>query len=282
MTDKVLGIFGHPVGHSLSPAMHNHAAKLLGLDYTYVAFDVPPESLLRAIKSIRTLGIAGVNVTVPHKEKAARLVDKLEGDAAVVRAANTITLRDGMLIGTNTDGVGFINSLKRGKINPAGKKAAIIGAGGSSCSIGLSLLRAGVSGLTVINRSPAGGKKLARLLSPFGKINFVPASSPSAGEAAADADIVVQTTPVGMRRSDPLPLARPRFRKGQLVYDIIYAPEKTKLLKLAEKQGARTMNGLSMLVYQGSESFNTWTGHRFPDEKVLGMLNKLLKERSNG
>jgi shikimate dehydrogenase len=283
MADKVLGIFGHPVAHSLSPAMHNHAARLLGLGYAYVAFDVRPESLRRAVESVRTLGIVGVNVTVPHKEKVARLVDKLDGDAKIVGAVNTITLKDGRLIGTNTDGVGFLRSLTEEKINPAGKTAVIIGAGGSSCSIGLSLLRAGASGITVVNRSSAGGEKLVRLLSPFGKISFVPSSSPSVADAFSEADIVVQTTPLGMKKSDPLPIANPSFfHSGQIVYDIIYAPEKTKLLKWAEKKGARTMNGLTMLVQQGSESFKTWTGQRFPEKKVLGFLKKLLKERADG
>lgn len=279
MTEKLLGIFGHPVSHSLSPAMHNHAAQLLGLEYRYVAFDVNPDSLKTALRAIPALGVVGINVTVPHKEKAARVVDKLEGDAAAVGAVNTITVKDGRLIGFNTDGIGFIRALKSEKINPKGKRALIIGAGGSSRTIGLALLRAGAR-IEITNRTPEAGKKLARLLSKFGKASFV--QSPAVQRAVEEADIIVQTTPVGMKPNDPLPISNPLFRKGQVVYDIIYAPEKTKLLKLAEQQGAKTINGLSMLVFQGSESFNIWTGKRFPEEKALNFLKRLLKERANG
>lgn len=279
---KVLGIFGHPVAHSLSPLMHNYAAKRLGLPFSYVAFDVEPDALKRAVESIRALGIVGVNVTVPHKERAAELVDELLGDAAFTGSVNTITNKNGKLVGTSTDGAGFLRALKSAGINPARKKVLMIGAGGSACSIGLSLLRAGVGELVVANRSEEGGKKMIGLLSRFGEISFVPSASPKAPEHAASADIIVQTTPVGMKASDPLPLAGIKFRKGQAVYDIIYAPERTKLLKLAEKQGAIAMNGLSMLVYQGSESFKTWTGKAFPEKEVLGYLKRLLREKSNG
>ncbi|MBI3581270.1 MAG: shikimate dehydrogenase [Nitrospinae bacterium] len=276
MTDKVLGIIGHPVSHSLSPAMHNHAARILGLGYSYVAFDVGPGSPKPALDAMRALGIVGVNVTVPHKEAAARLVDKLEGDAARVGAVNTITNVNGALVGSNTDGIGFVRALKREKIDPAGKKTVVVGAGGSSRSICLALLREGAF-LTIVNRTPEAGRNLARILSPFGKASFSPSSSRQAAEAAAGADIIVQTTPLGMRKSDPLPLADPRFHKGQVVYDIIYSPERTKLLKLADKHGARTINGLSMLVFQGSESFKIWTGRRFPEEKALSFLKRKLK-----
>lgn len=276
MTDKVLGIIGHPVSHSLSPAMHNHAARVLGLGYSYVAFDVGPGSPKPSLDAVRALGIVGVNVTVPHKEAAARLVDKLEGDAARIGAVNTITNVKGALIGSNTDGIGFIRALKREKINPAGKKIVVVGAGGSSRSICLALLREGAV-LTIVNRTPEAGRRLARLLSPFGKASFLPSSSLMAAEAAAEADVIVQTTPLGMKKSDPLPLADPRFHKGQVVYDIIYSPERTKLLKLADKEGARTINGLSMLVFQGSESFKIWTGRSFPEEKALSFLKRKLK-----
>jgi shikimate dehydrogenase len=276
MPDKVLGIIGHPIAHSLSPLMHNFAAKALGLNYVYVAFDVPPDSLRAAVAAIRALGIAGVNVTVPHKEKVIQALDGLEEDAAVIGAVNTITLADGRLVGANTDGIGFIRALKAAGVQPAGKKAVVIGAGGSSRAIGVSLWRAGVEGITVVNRSEPGGKRLARQLSSFGRTAFRLSSSAEARDAVAAADIVVQTTPVGMKKADPLPMADPPFRKGQLVYDIIYAPVETQFLKAAKKAGAYTMNGLSMLVYQGSESFKRWTGHRFPEEKVLRHLKKRL------
>ncbi len=278
MQDKILGIIGHPVSHSLSPLMHNTAAKELGLGYVYVAFDVPPENLKHAVAAIKTLGVAGVNITVPHKEKIVQLLDGLEEEAAIIGAVNTLTLTDGRLIGSNTDGVGFIRSLKAAGITPAGKRTVIIGAGGSSRAIGVSLWRAGAEAVTVINRSEQNGKRLTRHLSSFGRTAYQPTASSGARDAVANADIVVQTTPMGMKKGDPLPIPSPVFAKGQLVYDIIYAPDETNLLKLAKKSGAYTMNGLSMLVYQGSESFKMWTGHRFPEEKIL----KLLRKQSGG
>jgi shikimate dehydrogenase len=276
MPDKVLGIIGHPIAHSLSPFMHNFAARELGLDYVYAAFDVNPLSLKQAVAAIKTLGIVGVNVTVPHKERIIQLLDGLEEEAAIIGAVNTLTLKEGRLIGGNTDGVGFIRSLKAEGINPSGKRVVIIGAGGSSRAIGVSLWRGGAAEITVINRSEANGKRLTRHLSSFGRTAFLPSASVAARDVLAGADIVVQTTPLGMKKGDPLPIPTPAFAKGQLVYDIIYAPGETNLLKLAKKSGAYTMNGLSMLVYQGSESFRTWTGHHFPEEKVMKALKKQL------
>ncbi|MBI5179231.1 MAG: shikimate dehydrogenase [Nitrospinae bacterium] len=276
MPDTVLGIIGYPVSHSLSPLMHNSAAKDLRLPFVYIAFEVPPASLAKAVAGMKTLGIAGMNVTVPHKEKIVPLLDALDKGAAEIGAVNTVKNNNGVLTGANTDGVGFLRALKAERFNPRGKRAVIIGAGGSSRAIGVSLCKAGAKEIVVINRSEGSGKALVRHLSRFGKADFHKSTSPAARDAVARADLVVQTTPAGMKKSDPLPLADPPFRKGQLVYDIIYSPGETRFLKAAKKAGANTLNGLSMLVYQGSESFKMWTGRRFPEEKVLRLLKKQL------
>ncbi len=276
MPDKVLGIFGHPVAHSLSPLMHNFASKKLGLPYTYVAFDVEPAMLKKAVDGIRALGIAGVNVTVPHKEAVVRHLDAVDAEARAIGAVNTIINNGGKLTGTNTDGIGFLRALKTRRFNPRGKRVIIVGAGGSSRAIGVTLWRAGVKEIAVINRTPAAGKKLVEALSQFGAATFVPAASADAGALLAKADLVVQCTSLGMKKDDPLPLRDPAFRKGQLVYDIIYSPVETRFLAAARRAGADTMNGLAMLVYQGSESFRLWTGKKFPEEAALKLLKRHL------
>lgn len=270
---KLLGIIGHPVAHSLSPLMHNRAAGLIGLDCVYAAFDVPPQNLKEAITGMRGLGLKGLNVTVPHKEKVIPFLDRLDEEAALIGAVNTVTLKNGRLVGSNTDGVGFIRSLTQKGFRPRGKSAAIIGAGGSARAIGVALCRAGVSKLVIINRSAPRGRRLARGLSKLGDVSFAASDKSHAAEAA---DIIVQTTPCGMKRSDALPASGLAFRKGQWVYDIIYSPIETRFLKKARLKGAKTLNGLGMLVYQGSESFKMWTGRRFPEDKIAAYLKRIV------
>lgn len=273
---KLLGIIGHPVAHSLSPLMHNRAAELIGLDCFYAAFDVAPQNLKKALTGMRGLGVEGLNVTVPHKEKVVRFLDRLDEEAALIGAVNTISLKNGKLIGSNTDGRGFIRSLEQKGFRPRGKRAAIIGAGGSARAIGVALCLAGVSKLVVINRSSSRGRRLARALSKLGDVSFAASDKSYAAKAAEEADIIVQTTPCGMKRSDALPVSGLAFRKGQWVYDIIYSPIETRFLKKARLKGAKTLNGLGMLVYQGSESFKIWTGRRFPEDKIVGFLKRTV------
>ena len=276
MPDNVLAIIGHPVAHSLSPLMHNFAAKKLGLPYTYVAFDVEPAQVGKAVAGIRALGVAGVNVTVPHKKAVMRHLDGIDDEARAIGAVNTIINRGGKLYGTNTDGIGFLRSLEKKGFNPKGKKAVIIGAGGSSRAIGVSLLRKGITSLSVINRSKNSGNMLVDTLSHFGSAVLIQKKEAKrCRSAVAEADLVVQTTPLGMKKGDPPPLDA-AFRKGQLVYDIIYAPVETRFLAVARKAGADTMNGLAMLVYQGSESFRLWTGKKFPEDAALKLLKGYL------
>lgn len=271
----VLGVIGHPVNHTLSPLMHNRAAKLLNLDYVYVAFDVAPKNLRKVFAGLRGLGVRGLNVTVPHKEKVIPFLDSLDEEVLLAGAVNTITLENGRLVGSNTDGKGFMKSLKVRGFDLRNKKVAIMGAGGAARAIGVAVCRAGAEEVTVINRSALRGKRLARHLSQLGKVAFVSASSDNAVSVVRASDIIVQATPCGMKRSDPLPAGSAGFRKKQLVYDIIYSAE-TRFLQKAKSKGAYTANGLEMLVYQGSESFRKWTGSPFPEGKILGFLKRTL------
>ncbi len=283
MQKKVLGIIGSPISHTLSPAMHNRAAEILGLPYNYVAFDVAPSGLKKAIDSFRTLGIAGLNVTVPHKEKVVQYLDELDSDALTIGAVNTISVKGGRLKGFNTDRAGFLRSLKVKGFSPRGKKTSIIGAGGSARAIGVSLLNAGAGHVTVINRTASNGRKLADHLSKFGQASFIGSASPEAADALLESDLVVQATSLGMKKADPLPAPKQAFRKKQWVYDIIYSPEETRFLKNAKSKGARTLNGMGMLIYQGSASFKIWTGHNFPEDKIFIYLKRYLsREKRSG
>ena len=283
MQKRVLGIIGHPVSHSLSPLMHNTAAHELGLPYQYLTFDVDPvdpSELKKAIAGIRSLSIAGINVTVPHKERAAKYVDSLDKDAELIGAVNTITNRKGLLEGSNTDGIGFLRSLKSAGFSPKNRRVAIIGAGGSTRAIVVSLLRAGVTEIKLINRSKDRAKKLVSRFSELGDISYAGSGDIKSMEAIEGCDLLVQTTPLGMKPSDPPPVSAGLkgvpFRKGQYVYDIIYSPPETAFLKSAKRAGAHTVNGLEMLLYQGSESFKIWTGKRFPEDVVLRRLKRFL------
>lgn len=273
---NVYGIIGHPVSHSLSPVMHNRAAKLLDLNYVYVAFDVAPSELKRALAAMRPLGIKGLNVTVPHKETVIPYLDRLEEEAALIGAVNTITVKKGALVGGNTDGIGFIESIKKSGFRPRGKRAAIIGAGGSARAVGAALCRAGVSKVIIVNRSESRGRLLARRLSKLGDCSFASSGGSFAKKEAGKCDLIVQTTPCGMKKGDRLPVSGIAFHAGQTVCDIIYSPIETSFLKKAGQEGAKTVNGLGMLVYQGSASFNKWTGHKFPKEKILRFLKRTI------
>lgn len=258
---KVLGVFGHPVGHSLSPAMHNAAIEALGLNYVYMPFDVTPEYLSQALCGVRALGVAGVNVTIPHKEAVIELLDEVLGDAREVGSVNTIINIDGRLIGTSTDGVGFLRSLEESGFSPDGKTAVVLGTGGSGRAITFSLAKAGAK-VTVFSRSLKKAERLAEdvrsLGAECGAGDIAELGTPN---SEIGTDLLVNCTPVGMYPdSGETPVPVEALRRDMVVYDLVYNPVKTVLLKAAEAVGAKTVNGLDMLVYQGALSFKMWTG----------------------
>ena len=258
---KVFGVFGHPVGHSLSPAMHNAAIEALGLDYIYVPFDVDPEDLGRAVAGVRALGIAGVNVTIPHKEAVIEFLDEVEQDALEIGSVNTIANRDGRLIGSSTDGPAFIRSLVETGYEPNGSKAVILGGGGAGRAVAFALVKSGAEVL-VFDEAPGKAEKLA------GDVRDVMKSDVARGESdfsrVADwikkANLLVNCTPVGMHPNvDRIPVPEDILRSDMTVYDVVYNPMRTKLLQAAETKGAKTVSGMKMFVYQGAISFKTWT-----------------------
>ncbi len=268
------GIIGRPVGHSLSPIIQNAGFQAAGLNWVYLAFDVGVEDLQDSLAGLQACGCRGLNVTMPYKREILPLLDELDESAMRVDAVNTIEFRDGRLVGHNTDGAGFIKSLKQdADFNPRGADILVVGAGGAARSIAVALGDAGVRSIKVLNRDAVKAERLVRLIGS----HFPDCSVVAAGFDEVDPaqfDLVVNATSVGMEDNPGLPLSVDSIRSGQVVYDIIYWPLETAFLRAAAEKGARTINGLRMLLFQGAESFSIWTGSKAPVERMAAALDE--------
>lgn len=269
---KIIGIFGYPVEHTLSPAMHNAAFELLGLDYCYLPFLVHPYALQQAVESVRALSLLGVNTTVPHKESVMPFLDEIGREAEFLGAVNTIVNKDGRLTGHNTDGRGFMLSLTEKGVDVSGKKVLVIGAGGASRAISYYLSEQ-AGELVIYNRSK---EKRDALVSDLGRIRtnvsgLERLDSADGSGGIEQFDLIVNATPLGLGQDDPLPFDPSLLREKQVVCDLIY--KKTALLAAAEQKRCLTVDGLGMLLYQGALAFELWTGLPAP---VGVMKNALL------
>jgi shikimate dehydrogenase len=273
---KIYGIFGYPVEHTFSPGMHNAAFKKLGMDACYVPFAVRPDELETAVRSIASLGLHGLNVTVPHKEKVIAYLHDLSEEARLVGAVNTITVQDRKLTGHNTDGRGFLRSLKENAgFNPKGKRFLFIGSGGAARAVGFSLALVGAKNILFHDIDELKAGALARDI--YEKTG-VDARAIPGGELAASAegaDCLINATPLGLKKTDPLSIAKELILKKHLVCDLVYNPPDTALLKAAKAKGATGLPGLGMLLYQGVIAFELWTNKKAP---VQVMKNALAKQ----
>ncbi|MEM3716234.1 MAG: shikimate dehydrogenase [Candidatus Bathyarchaeia archaeon] len=280
---KVCALIGHPVEHSLSPIIQNAAFQHLGLDYVYVAFNVKPENLGYAVLGAKSLGIHGLNVTMPHKVEVIRYLDELDGDARLIGSVNTILNSNGRLIGYTTDGIGVLNALKYAGEDPANKKIIVLGAGGASRSISFSLAKYARE-LVILNRTVDKAEGLAKDIAcslgiradtvRFGKLDYSHLET-----ELKDADIVINATSVGMKPNDEeTPIKRELLHSGLIVFDIVYEPLETRLLREAKLAGAKTIDGLSMLIHQGAASFEIWTGVKAPIEVMREAALKKIRE----
>ncbi|GMR05404.1 MAG: shikimate dehydrogenase [Thermodesulfobacteriota bacterium] len=267
---KVVCIFGDPVSHSLSPAMHNAAFEALALDMAYVPFHVPvdpPGGLKRAVSAVRALDIHGLNITIPHKERVMGYLDEVDGHARAVGAVNTVVNRGGSLIGSNTDGDGYLQGLRHETgFTPRGKKVVLIGAGGAARSILYSVLLKKPRSLVLVNRTGARATSLAREFErKLGvKISTAPLERDALHRSAQGAHLVVNTTSIGLNGRGEIDFPMEVLPDGAVVSDIVYSPLETSFLKKASKRGLKTHDGLSMLVYQGAIGFKLWTGRKAP------------------
>lgn len=263
-TTKVLAVIGYPIQHSGSPKMQNSMIRQLCLDMVYIPLEVDPKGLVQAIDGICAMNVAGFNVTVPFKEAIIPYLDEQDELSLAIGAVNTVVNNNGTLKGYNTDGQGFLLSLKEElNVDVEGKRVAILGAGGSARSISYAMLCSGVASLHVLNRTKNNAKKLAKELT-FDRLGSVEVHSLTDYEVLSKMDIVVNTTSVGMapHTNDVLLESLEWVSPGQIVVDIIYNPDQTKLLTQAQMRGARIMNGKGMLAGQGALSFELFTGEK--------------------
>ncbi|MGB9716301.1 MAG: shikimate dehydrogenase [Thermodesulfovibrionales bacterium] len=250
---KITGLFGYPVEHSLSPAMHNAAFEAIGLDYCYITFLVHPDFLREAVLAIKALNLAGVNVTIPHKEKVLAFLDEIDREATIIGAVNTIVNYKGWLKGYNTDGKGFMQSLYECGISVEGKEVLIVGAGGASRALSYYLCKeAKKVCLFDIER-----KKAEKIVEDFQNI-FSNISIVDNISNIDNFNIIINATPLGLKEEDPLPLDTELLRSDQIVCDLIY--KDTRLLKESAKKGCVILNGIGMLLWQGVFAFELWTG----------------------
>jgi shikimate dehydrogenase len=254
----VVGIIGWPVSHSLSPAIHNAAFAAAGLDWIYVPLPVRPEWLRPALIGLVPLGLAGANVTMPHKTEAAELIQRCSEDATLLQAVNTIAVRGGELEGHNTDVAGFDRFLRRDAgFDPEGRSALVFGAGGAARACALALARGGLARLTVAAREEARAAPLVQMVEDFG----IPVALVRPGETGdLVADLVVNATPVGGPDAEPVLPSLPRLGPEVLVIDLLYDPPSTDLQRRARAAGAMAFGGLGHLLHQAALSFELWTG----------------------
>lgn len=271
---NVVALIGHPVEHSFSPPMHNAAFKALEMDYVYTAFDVNPDDLENAIAGAQALNIKGFNVTIPHKIEVMKYLNEIDEVASLIGAVNTIDFKD--LKGYNTDGIGALKAI--GEVtNIKNKNVVIAGAGGASRAISFYIAKYGADKLTILNRNVDKAQKLADDVLASGLIDDV-SSDDIRNMDLKDADILINTTPVGMHPNvDDAPIASGELMHEDLVvFDAVYNPNETGLLKEAINAGAKPVYGIKMLLYQGAESFEIWTGKKAPIDVMEEALRKTL------
>lgn len=278
----VAGIIGWPVSHSLSPVMHNAAFAALGLDWVYVPYAVHPGRLAEGVAGLRALGVAGFNVTIPHKVAVIPLLDEITRDAELIGAVNVVALREERLVGYNTDGVGLLAAL-RAKLGfePRGRSVLVLGAGGAARSAVAALSGAGAARVEVANRSLSTGEELVAALSgrlPESRFAAEPLTRLSDQGYLREFDLLVNTTSVGMAHDSFPGLSLAQLKKGCAVYDMVYAPPLTPLLAQAKGCGVPGANGIGMLVAQGEAAFSIWTGREAP----AGCMEHALQELGVG
>lgn len=271
--------------HTLSPIMHNAAFEKLNLNFVYLAFRVSESELKNATVGARSLGIRGLNVTMPHKEAIIQFIDEIEPTAKSIGSVNTILIDQGRIKGYNTDGLGALKALKENGVNVNGKKLLLLGAGGAGKAIAFHVARESKE-LVILNRTTNKAKELARFLSKkFGtKTSDSSLDTQIIKRELKDAEVLINATSIGMYPNIDQSLVDLDWLRPDLcVMDIVYNPMETRLLKNARSIGAKVVNGIDMLVYQGAASFEIWTGHS-PPIKVMkqAILNKLLTQVASG
>ena len=274
-----VGIIGYPLGHSVSPALHQAAFDHYGLDARFLVWETPPDQLIRMVEQLRSSDTLGASVTVPHKQAVIPLLDTITNSARAVGAVNGIVNQKGKLTGHNVDTIGFSRSLKEyGGFDPYGKRVLLLGAGGAARAVAHTLVELGVGSITVANRGLRRAQELVGELGIGSDLQAVTLDN-VAGISNKEWDLIVNSTTLGMRYGSGetlSPLPAEVIPRNALVYDLVYNPPETPLIREAKKVNARTIGGLSMLVYQGAEIFQLWTGIEAPFEVMFQAAEKAL------
>ncbi|MHB1458488.1 MAG: shikimate dehydrogenase [Armatimonadota bacterium] len=280
---SVIGLLGYPVKHSFSPVMHNSAFAQLELDYIYVPFEVHPDNLKSAVDAIRSLSIRGVNVTIPHKSDVIEHLDWVSESARSIMSVNTIHNDNGILRGYSTDGEGFILSVKESGISLVNTDTVVLGAGGSAKATVLALVENGAH-VTVVNRTQSRAIEMAESINSLKNAELVKVAvyGDDAAEAIIAAKLMVNCTSVGMHPEiDASPVPAEWLHAELFIYDQVYNPIETKLIKLSKQAGASGINGQGMLVYQGALAFKIWTGCEAPVDIMKSAMLEGLQSSSN-
>ena len=275
---KTYCIIGDPIHHSLSPAMQNAAFAAKGLNCTYIAFRVPEAELKESVESLRSINIAGFNVTVPHKTQVMKYLDELEGTAKKAAAVNTVNNIEGIFRGYNTDVYGFIEPLLKRQVDLRGMHVLLLGSGGAARAVVVALAEAenGVAKLIIANRNVQRANELAKLASDLGmKCELVPLDR--AQDSSPTCDLIVNATTLGMNNESSV-IDYQHIPKGSIVYDIVYRPLVTDLIEHAKYAQASVVYGYEMLIEQGAKAFEIWTGLSAPRDAMKKNLLGLFGE----
>ena len=276
----LLCLLGSPVAHSVSPEMHNEACDQLGLDYSYLAFDVPEDKMPQAVEGLRTMGARGWNITMPGKNIMCRLADKVSPASEISGACNTIVNDNGVLTAYTTDGVGFMRAVAENGVDIIGKKMTLLGAGGAATAIQVQAALDGVKELTIFNRADefyAHGEETVKKLRERTDciVNIYPLEDHAKLKAELDsADIYIDSTSCGMKPLEDVVAIPDKsyLRPDLIVMDTGYAPRQTKLMRWCDEVGCKNFNGLGMMLYQGAAAFKLWTGKEMPVDFIKDVL----------
>jgi len=279
---RPFAVLGHPIGHTLSPIMHNAAFEALGLDAIYLAFDVHPERLMPVLEAMKDMGFAGVNLTVPLKEVAFNALPKLDESARLLGAVNTVAVEEGAWVGYNTDGYGFLQAIEEsfGR-TPRDASCFVLGTGGAGRAVALVSAQAGAASIALADIDEARARRVAdeiRAVNGNVRVSVV-ADRKEQPAVARSADLVVHATPVGMKAGEPALLEPDAFREGQDAFDLIYHLPETPFMRAAAAGGAKVANGLGMLLHQGAKAFTIWTQREAPVEPMRGVLQETVYSR---
>ena len=277
---KVCALFGHPVGHSLSPAMHNAAFEALGLPYVYVAHDVQPGCVARALDGIRVMGYRGLSVTIPHKVEAMQGVDEVDPTAQGIGCINTVVNENGRLLGYNSDGRGALNALRDAGADPQGKRVLMLGSGGAARAIAMTLAcEAPPERICILGVQLDELEKLIADVAQRGESSVLGTelTEHALRDEIAAADVLLHCSPIGMHPKEDASLVPAElFREGLAVFDAVYNPRRTRLLKDAAAAGCRTIEGIEMFLGQAYVQFELWTGRPAPRDVMRRVVEEKL------